>query len=363
MSIEGNIIIKINRSEQSSGGPSLVEITSNRRTDIAGFLIGKSPEEAITILPVIFNICGKAHAHAAKMACGQNHNDSFLTVLCENAREHLLRIFTGWDIDKKTDLNQIRFSEIMGLVGRMETAIETDRSDIKQIAGQIKEFLHSNIFHCSPQDFLELKTDEQLASWAEKTTSIAGHFIHNMYRQNWQSIGSIEPDFLPDIPCEQLSEKMHQADAASFIAQPSWEGRCHETGSLARNNRHPLIAALAHKYGYGLLTRQIARLIELALIPTDIERHAKTSNADNFMQGFGQVETARGRLTHSVIIKDDVITDYKILAPTEWNFHPRGVLFESLQKLPMSDEADTKNMAKMVVESIDPCVAYEVRVH
>lgn len=363
MSIEGNITIKINRSEQSSGGPNLVEITSNRRTDIASFLKGKSPEEAISILPVIFNICGKAHAHAAKMACGQNHSNSFLTVLCENAREHLLRIFTGWDVDKKTDLNQIHFSEIMGLVARMETAIETDRPDIKQIARQIKEFLHTNIFHCSPQDFLELKTNEQLENWAEQTTSIAGQFIHNMYRENWQSIGSIEPDFLPDIPCEQLSEKMHQADAASFIAQPQWMGRCYETGSLARNNPHPLIAALAQKYGYGLLTRQIARLIELALIPTDIEHHAETPNADNIIQGFGQVETARGRLTHSVIINDDIITDYKILAPTEWNFHPRGALFESLQTLPISNEADTKNMAKMIIESIDPCVAYEVRVH
>ena len=362
MSIEANIAIKIHRAACSHNKTNVVEIISNRRTDLSGFLNGKSPGEAISILPVVFNVCGKAHTHAAKMALGQHHHDSYLTVLCENAREHLIRIFTGWNIDKKTNMKQIQFGRIIGLVSSMETAIEKDRSDIEGIAGEITAFLHGNIFHCRPDDWLELKTSKQLEDWAARTPSIAARFIHNIYQKNWQSIGSVEPYFLPDIPGEILSGEMHQSYAHRFISEPKWSGHCCETGTLARNSRHPLITALAQKYGYGLLVRQIARLIELAKIPSDITRIWETLNADENIPGFGQVETARGRLTHSVVLDDGVIVDYKILAPTEWNFHPEGVVARSLASLPLENENDLKDVAKMVIEAIDPCVAYDVRV-
>ena len=38
------------------------------------------------------------------------------------------------------------------------------------------------------------------------------------------------------------------------------------------------------------------------------------------------VETARGPLLHFARVRDGRIEDYHVLAPTEWNFHPRGLL-------------------------------------
>ncbi|MBK6630066.1 MAG: nickel-dependent hydrogenase large subunit [Betaproteobacteria bacterium] len=36
------------------------------------------------------------------------------------------------------------------------------------------------------------------------------------------------------------------------------------------------------------------------------------------------METARGTLLHQVTLAGDHVAHYRIVAPTEWNFHPRG---------------------------------------
>ena len=56
-----------------------------------------------------------------------------------------------------------------------------------------------------------------------------------------------------------------------------------------------------------------------------------------------------------------VTADYRILAPTEWNFHPQGPLNEGLRGLrpgpqPVS-ERDLEARARLIAQSLDPCVA------
>lgn len=75
---------------------------------------------------------------------------------------------------------------------------------------------------------------------------------------------------------------------------------------------------------------------------------------DKKWQGPGTVETARGRLVHLARVENDVIKEYKILAPTEWNFHPEGVVSKALVGLNAEE-------ARVVVEAIDPCVDFELR--
>ena len=81
------------------------------------------------------------------------------------------------------------------------------------------------------------------------------------------------------------------------------------------------------------------------------------------ISGVGQIETARGQLTHSVVISGGKITDYRILTPTEWNFHPNGIVHDALENLQTGNHVETEELAGMFVESIDPCVDFEVRVH
>ena len=57
-------------------------------------------------------------------------------------------------------------------------------------------------------------------------------------------------------------------------------------------------------------------------------------------------EMARGLLVHAVRVEGGRIADYAIVAPTEWNFHPRGALFRELSGRPVRDEGEAKRNSK-----------------
>jgi len=383
MSITGKITIEIRDISKAMPAEQRIRIHSDRKTEIARFLTGKQPNQAIKLLPTIYSICANAHAGAAVMAC--NHGQvpeqrkiaDRLIILCENAREHLLRIFTSWCNHVHVGFDQIPFHVVMGLVSKMQlaTGVRTDRPDarpeistkqIRQIAHDLQEFLKAYIFNAPPQHWLDLKTASQLADWTETTDTVAARFISHLHAHNWQSVGSSSTRFLPNIPLTELSARMHASDGDSFTNQPSWQDKPCETGPFARHHNHPLVSTLVDKYGSGILARQVARLVELAKIPAEIELLLNTTPSNKSSRhpvGIGQVETARGQLTHSVLMTEGRIVDYKILAPTEWNFHQQGVVHDALDNLQAKSATETQKLAAMIVEAIDPCVEFEVRVH
>ncbi len=372
MSISGKIYIDLGGVKS---GKRFVRIHSDRRTDIARILIGKKPQDAINILPAIFSICACAHASAATLACQpyelEENQDlaDYLIVQCENAREFLMRIFTSWGDRIGFGHDKIPYHIVLGLVEKMQIATtaqtKASASAIRQVADELDNFLKSYIFKMETQDWLTIKDDARLARWAEDTHTVAAGFILQLYKKNWQSIGSSQTRFLPEIPLVELSDRMLSNDGERFVNQPDWHGETFETGPFARNQDHRLIQNLVTKYGSGLLTRQVARLVELSKIPSRIKENLEQDqyqNSSKKVSGTGQVETARGQLTHTTKISDGKIADYKILAPTEWNFHTRGVVHDALENLQSESTAETEKLAGMIVESIDPCVDFEVRV-
>jgi coenzyme F420-reducing hydrogenase alpha subunit len=79
--------------------------------------------------------------------------------------------------------------------------------------------------------------------------------------------------------------------------------------------------------------------------------------------GVAQIEAARGRLVHAVRMDAGRVGAYRILAPTEWNFHPRGAAARGLERIARSACEDAGALARLFVTAVDPCVGYEVRVH
>jgi coenzyme F420-reducing hydrogenase alpha subunit len=66
---------------------------------------------------------------------------------------------------------------------------------------------------------------------------------------------------------------------------------------------------------------------------------------------------------HRVELADGLVAGYRILAPTEWNFHPAGVVVaglagSNLARLP--DDAELKRRAALYITAVDPCVAYDL---
>jgi Ni,Fe-hydrogenase I large subunit len=71
--------------------------------------------------------------------------------------------------------------------------------------------------------------------------------------------------------------------------------------------------------------------------------------------GAAAVETARGRLYHLVELdRDDRVTRFHCLAPTEWNFHPRGPLARMLRGATLA--ADGHDAVDQLIAAFDPCV-------
>ncbi|MEJ2480951.1 MAG: nickel-dependent hydrogenase large subunit [Acidihalobacter sp.] len=77
-------------------------------------------------------------------------------------------------------------------------------------------------------------------------------------------------------------------------------------------------------------------------------------------EGIGMVDVARGKLMHRIELSQGRVRDYRIVAPTEWNFHPRGVTAQALGQLPFRSEAPCAAQARALSCVIDPCVAYDL---
>jgi len=78
--------------------------------------------------------------------------------------------------------------------------------------------------------------------------------------------------------------------------------------------------------------------------------------------GLGLAETARGLLLHRVQVERGLVTEYRIVAPTEWNFHPQGPLPQGLAGRDATDHERLAREARTVVQSLDPCVACRVEI-
>ncbi len=145
---------------------------------------------------------------------------------------------------------------------------------------------------------------------------------------------------------------------ADFCRLPHWQGSAAETGAIARQRGRARIAAPA------FAARWLARLEELHDWAAGSEEVGTggTASAAQVAPGIGRalVETARGLLMHEIVLDDDRIADYLIVAPTEWNFHPQGPLAGWLAGRDASDRDALQTFAARAVAALDPCVRWEL---
>ena len=155
-----------------------------------------------------------------------------------------------------------------------------------------------------------------------------------------------------------------------------------ETGAIARQlvDGQSLIHAACARHGGTVLTRVLARVVELARILPLMEQWlmALRPNAPFHQvqalpaqaEGAGLSEAARGALGHWLRIENGRIAHYQIVAPTSWNFSPRdaagtpGALEMALVDAPLdqaSGEGPGQSVAvQHIVRSFDPCMVCTV---
>lgn len=330
------------------------EITSSRPQLAQRLLAGHTPVEACERVARVYTLCRRAQRLAAEVALeAANGEASDHTehgqhlVLAEQAREHVWQLLIPND-------RQGAATALKVIAQAKEAA--------KPLAAALEHVLTEYLLGEPPAAW-QRRDASALRRWCERAATVPAQRIAQALREPEAAI--CQTRLLPPLTAWR-SVMIHglaqQALAEpAFCAQPLWLGSPAETGAYARLHDDPTLSAWTAEMGRSSAARLLARLLELARLPTRLREGGEpVVRAWSLGDGIGAagVETARGLLLHVARIADGRVSDYRILAPTEWNFHPAGPLAEALTMLPPG-----KNLAERVqrlVDCLDPCVTCRV---
>ncbi len=151
-----------------------------------------------------------------------------------------------------------------------------------------------------------------------------------------------------------------------FALRPQWHGACAQSGSWTRLNDPTPYRPLTP---WALLGSLVAELIRLCLPDAAGQSGAGWlsfgSLATGPRQGLAWVEMARGLLVHQVEVdstgRDARVLACRVLAPTEWNFHPQGVVAQRIAALDAAEPpAAVERRVRLLMAAFDPCVPFDV---
>jgi coenzyme F420-reducing hydrogenase alpha subunit len=391
MNIEGQLAIELRRNGSALAS---VAINSSRPLQAVRVFEGMQPAEVLQRLPILYSICGTAQAQAAQIALDRAQSRTSgrsiecareLLVLLETAREHAWRVFIDWPEFLGEKALASLAAPLTTLVPRARIALFADatafgpearlhviENAMIELIDSLERMLELHVFDRPLYNWRKIDDMDELDRWANDATTVPARLLRMVMGKGWSGLGRSQMSFLPDIPDAHFETRLSAHDAHAFIAAPDWNGESCETTPLARQHRHPLIQAVVRQAGNGILARFLAQLTELASMPDRLRAlfdellstspHNVTNDAGaSNGTGIGQVEAARGRLVHRVELHNGRVSRYQILAPTEWNFHPRGAAARSLGALTIDDTA-LRQQAAMLISAVDPCVGYALTV-
>jgi coenzyme F420-reducing hydrogenase alpha subunit len=384
MGIEGKLSIVL----KTGADNCQATIGSTRPLQTPDIFIGKSVTELLTGIPLLYSVCGTAQGIAAinatEQALGLDSTTDLqaartILVEIESIREHLWRIELDWRIfattlsAKPSSQLSLWLPKTRQLLYRgnspfeLDSTIKPDIHELKLLFNEIHQFVTTEIFNQSPEQWLSMKEHDALAYWAFNNQTVAAKAIHALIDDQFR-ISKLQ--FLDKIKPKEMAQLLFSDKGAAYAAMPHYQGQCAETTPLARQKNHPLLTSLLNMGGTNLLTRMTARLVELAMLVTGLDKQldelslkkSKSYPEITTRCGLAQVEASRGRLIHGLQLDGQLVVNYRIVAPTEWNFHPQGVAKQALEQLKPFDLKQLKTEANLIINAIDPCVAYELKV-
>ncbi len=355
---EGRIRIRIFRPADGDRAGGLdVRIVSSRPVNAGKLFEGREPRHVPALVPSLFAVCGMAHLLAARLALGIEDDGRTHRVaraaLAETAREHVLHMALA--------LGEPRaLAPARALMDLPRGMLQDDAGDG---ARELEHVLENDVFGMPPGSWLEMDGLRKLRDWAAKTDALAARWIAPMLREPMAGAGGAECRPLERLNGEFAAGMLHGPRHEDFMAHPELDGAPAETGPHARHHAHPLVAAARRAHGPGLLARAIARLVDLARIPGERRQEGPWAAATIGDIRVAQVDSPRGLLVHSARSDGRRVAEYRILAPTEWNFHPRGVARRAIASLHViGDDGKLETTAHAVAEAVDPCVGLDIRV-
>ena len=312
-------------------------------------LRGQQGDSVVQMLGSVLTLCAHAQRRAARMVLwaaeqqepAQVTPESTSLLQLETARDHLRSMALDWPQRQAQSLQPAQLKWLSScpfpLASPPRALTPTEVAAQQQ---QMQAWLESEVL-CTPL--------QCLAQWHGTAQALQP--------------GTRTLDVLDSNPDQQAANLRTLATAMAndpdFVLRPQWQGACAETGVWSRLRQRQAAPGITSAW-----SRLQARWIELLeLISAPPEPTAALLSSGAMPLGDGQAiawcEMARGLLLHWVQLHDQHrVQDYRVLAPTEWNFHPDGALAQALTQLNPSDV----DAAWCLASAYDPCVDCSVNI-
>lgn len=392
------------RIDCTRGAPPRASVSIDRAVHAARAFVGRSADEVMAAVSLLFTVCSTAQTvaawHALTAADGRPVSQELVAahavlVRLEIAREHLWRMLIDWPRftaapaapEALTAMRQLVASGAAGLFDDVppdpgargsriaapfvrEPGVAIRRTTLERTLDALDELLEAHVLGVRPEEWLRLRTLEDLERYANDARGTAVALLKLLCRRRWQAVAAAAPHYLPPLATEDLARRLDEPGADRFVEAPEWQGSPCETSPLGRQRRSELLTAVLADYGPGLYARAVAAVHELAATSLAVRdllegRASPPITASRGEPGaaIAQVEAARGRLLHRVRLEAGSVVAYRIVAPTEWNFHPEGTLPRAMAALDTADAQELTAQADLLITLLDPCVAYSLEVH
>jgi coenzyme F420-reducing hydrogenase alpha subunit len=361
--IEGSLRIRV---EWDGDRIRAVGVQSTRPDFVHDLLDGRRADEAEALLPRVFSICARAQAAATATALdaargtlspAARHRQ--MNVLAEIALEYLWRL-------------QIDLPGLLGLPQR-PAALARLKHELDRNGGASEDWMRFIVV-------LRAAIEEECAGARFDTGDLRAN-------ADWEAAGDApvarvlralravppgpsETSYLPRMSdtCLRAIGNALERDPA-YAKHPRYADAPAECGARARLAGHPLWQSLPTGTSRAY-QRVLARWIELVDIPAELTRLLEGEPERPCVLGItlapgcgiAGVETARGLLVHAAELAHGRVRRYRIVAPTEWNFHPLGALPADLTGVPARTLPEAEQLARLAVQSLDPCVRYTLEV-
>ncbi|MDP1648113.1 MAG: nickel-dependent hydrogenase large subunit [Rubrivivax sp.] len=377
MSIEGEITVTLH---WNGSRVRHVGLGSTRPLAAARVLLGRSPGDAAALVPRLYALCGQAQGAAcaaALRAAGADESSvprvSGWVVALEALQETLWRLLI--DAPRSLSLpSQVAAvgparAAVAQAIAALKAHPERPQPALADAAAVLGNIAHHHVYGCDPGAWLATPDAATFDTWRDTTNTLPARALA-LLAATAPGLGRSDTALMPGLDDSAWWSAVVPAlqQDPLFAQAPTWGGRPVETGALSRCRERPLVAALIARDGHSAATRFAARLVEgaalLGVLP------AASSEAVGWVRawplgaglGLAAVQTARGLLLHQARLADGRITDYRIVAPTEWNFHPQGALFSGIVGTESPDEATLLARTGLAVHALDPCVGFRVEV-
>ncbi|MBL8447427.1 MAG: hypothetical protein JNJ44_08470 [Zoogloeaceae bacterium] len=336
-------------------------------------LLGKTPEEARRLAPILFGFSGRTHEEAVTAAClaaqglpppqGEAAIRVERAVAAEMAQGHLWRLLLDWPPLFGHAGPRHRFSHLHRRLSQLRSGPEA-----YLVGGELLDLVANELLSGFFRAMREPSTLSEFVAMARRGGTIGTTLADVVELGAFIPDASICAPLLPALSAAEWAEGLGGVPDGAFCAAPTWDGQACETGPLARHPASPLVGKVMAQ-GHRVAARLFARVVDLGDCASRL-RHPLPVDLPPLVDaaplgpsaGVARVAAANGVVIHTVRLEEGRIAEYSVIRPSAWNYHPDGPFMREAIGRPAPERAFTLLSLRALVLALDPAEAYEVEV-